>query len=71
MTPIRRLHLHPAEGGWTLRVDRLETPAWTVTTRERALRAARRDARYHHSHLTVHDRRGRVVRTYDFTGGAS
>lgn len=58
--PIERMDVQPHERGWALIVDDVREPAWVVTTKKKAVAAARACARYHEAALFVHTRTGRV-----------
>jgi len=63
---IDTMRIEPHDDGWALRVDDLSEPAWIVTTKKRAVAAARRAARFHEATLKVLTRAGKVQKTYDF-----
>jgi len=54
---IKRLTVRPtSDDRWSLLVDDLEEPAWVVTTRARAVEAAREAARDHRAQLVIEKR---------------
>lgn len=54
---------HPE--GWALMVEDIKVPAWVVSTRAKAVRAAHRAARDLRAKLTVHGPKGLVIETID------
>jgi hypothetical protein len=53
--------VRPVPGeGWSLLVDDMAQPAWTVSTRSKAVAAARDAARMHHAQLIIEKRQARV-----------
>lgn len=53
------LVVRKVDGGWALFVDDVPMPAWTVTRRQHALRAAREVAHHHDARLWIHHPDGR------------
>ena len=58
--PIERMDVQPHDRGWALVIDDVGEPAWVVSTKKKALIAAKACARYHDAALFVHTRTGRV-----------
>lgn len=68
VTPdIDKLRICSADGGWKMVVDDLGTPAWTVSTKKKAVSAGRRAAQDLNCLLVIETARGKVQKTLDFT----
>ncbi len=61
---IRKLMLQKAADGWSLMVDDLSEPAWTLGTKKKALAAARREADALTAPLEVYAGNGKLQETY-------
>lgn len=58
--------LRPHPDGWMLRVDGIPEPAWVVSTKRKAVEAAKDAARYHGSSLSVFSKTGTVQERFDY-----
>ena len=67
---IRTLRVRSSSSGWQLLVDDAELPAWTVSTKRKAVRSARLAACDLGCRLVVETARGRIQDTLDFSEAA-
>jgi len=66
---IEHLLVCATDDGWSLMVDDLDKPAWTVSTKAKAVAAARELAEELSVKLDVQTRAGRVHKSYDYREG--
>lgn len=66
-TDIERLRVRNDGQGWSLIVDDLATPAWTVSTKAKAVAAAEAIAADCEAVLVIETRNGRAQKRLDFT----
>ena len=68
---INTLKLKRSPRGWSLLVDELDEPAWTVTTRRKAIGAAVAAARDLRCRLVVERWDGSILAARSYAGGAA
>lgn len=54
------------DDGWALKVDNVDEPAWVVSTKKQAVKAAKKAAQFHEATLRVLTKAGKVQKTMDF-----
>ena len=68
---IERMRVEKKTRGWALMVDDITEPAWVVSTKARAVAAAKDAAAFHECLLRVLTSGGGVQRVHDFRPQAS
>lgn len=63
---IDTMRVVSTKDGWALMVEDVKEPAWVVSTKRKAVRAARAAADHHDAKLVVQTTDGRVSKTYDY-----
>ena len=63
---IFTMTVRSVDEGWALFIEAMEDPAWTVSTKDRAIKAARSAAAYHNALLTVRHQDGLVQQIFDY-----
>lgn len=64
---IDRLIVRSTKDGWSLMVDDLNTPAWTLPRKKKAVEAALETAKQLGTRLMIETRTGKVQDTHDFS----
>lgn len=63
---IDTMAVKPHDDGWALKVDDLKEPAWVVSTKKRAVQAAKDAARFHEATLRVFTQSGKLQKEFDY-----
>jgi hypothetical protein len=67
---VERLVVRSTDDGWSLIVDELDTPAWTVSTKKKAVSAATDAAKALAAKLVIETASGKVQKTHDYQASA-
>lgn len=63
---IDTMTVQPHSDGWALKIDNLKEPAWVVSTKKRAVKAAKDAAKFHEATLRVLTQQGKLHKEFDY-----